>query len=330
MRSSSLFSILPEYICTPDGMEIDPHGNLVLSCPNFADDSMSGCVVKLDRTGKVTKWFDVPVHEETGVARNMGIAFDGEYNVYLCDNQGWSEKPELLYKGRVLRLKVDDDGNILETRVVAYGMEHPNGIRIRNGYMYVTQSYLHPIHHESGKLVSGVYRFALDEENVRVTNTLEDKNLFATFVTQNPDCQYGADGIAFDRDGNLYVGNFGDASINRITFREDGSLLNNQVIAQDFSQLESTDGMVFDEKGNLYIADFNANAIAVMTPDGTLRRVAQSPDSDGLHGELNQPGEPIVWDGRVIASCFDLVTGPGKVNTGHSMPATLAQLELEP
>lgn len=330
MRSSSLFSILPEYICTPDGMEIDPHGNLVLSCPNFADDSMSGCVVKLDRTGKVTKWFDVPVHEETGVARNMGIAFDGEYNVYLCDNQGWSERSELLYKGRVLRLKVDDDGNILETRVVAYGMEHPNGIRIRNGYMYVTQSYLHPIHHESGKLVSGVYRFALDEENVRVTNTLEDKNLFATFVTQNPDCQYGADGIAFDRDGNLYVGNFGDASINRITFREDGSLLDNQVIAQDFSQLESTDGMVFDEKGNLYIADFNANAIAVMTPDGTLRRVAQSPDSDGLHGELNQPGEPIVWDGRVIASCFDLVTGPGKVNTGHSMPATLAQLELEP
>ena len=330
MRSSSLFSILPEYICTPDGMEIDPHGNLVLSCPNFADDSMSGCVVKLDRTGKVTKWFDVPVHEETGVARNMGIAFDGEYNVYLCDNQGWSERPELLYKGRVLRLKVDDDGNILETRVVAYGMEHPNGIRIRNGYMYVTQSYLHPIHHESGKLVSGVYRFALDEENVRVTNTLEDKNMFATFVTQNPDCQYGADGIAFDRDGNLYVGNFGDASINRITFREDGSLLDNQVIAQDFSQLESTDGMVFDEKGNLYIADFNANAIAVMTPDGTLRRVAQSPDSDGLHGELNQPGEPIVWDGRVIASCFDLVTGPGKVNTGHSMPATLAQLELEP
>ena len=149
-------------------------------------------------------------------------------------------------------------------------------------------------------------------------------------MTQNPDCQYGADGIAFDRDGNLYVGNFGDASINRITFREDGSLLDNQVIAQDFSQLESTDGMVFDEKGNLYIADFNANAIAVMTPDGTLRRVAQSPDSDGLHGELNQPGEPIVWDGRVIASCFDLVTGPGKVNTGHSMPATLAQLELEP
>lgn len=329
MQQSKLFCILPDYVCTPDGMEIDQYGNLVLSCPNFADDALSGCVVKIDKAGNVKKWFDVPVLEETGVARNMGIAFDREYNVYLCDNQGWSERPELLYKGRVLRLKVDDEGNILESRVVAWGMEHPNGIRIRGNYMYVTQSYLHPIHHESGKLVSGVYRFALDEENVKVNNDLSDKNLFATFVTENPDCQYGADGIVFDREGNLYVGNFGDASINRITFREDGSLLENKTIAKDFSQLESTDGMIFDENGSLYIADFNANAIGMMTPDGTIRRIAQSPDSDGLHGELNQPGEPIVWDGRIIASCFDLVTGPGKVNTGHSMPATLAQLELE-
>ncbi|MBS7176192.1 MAG: phage head-tail adapter protein, partial [Clostridiales bacterium] len=115
----------------------------------------------------------------------------------------------------------------------------------------------------------------------------------------------------------------------KITFYEDGSVKNNQIVAQDFSQLESTDGMIFDEKGNLYIADFCANAIGMMSPDGTLRRIAQSPDSDGLQGELNQPGEPIVWDGRIIASCFDLVTGPGKVNTGHSMPATLAQLDLE-
>ena len=329
MQQSKLFSILPEYICTPDGMEIDAQGNLVLSCPNFAEDTRSGCVVKLDRDGNVKKWFDVPVLAETGVARNMGIAFDKEYNIYICDNQGWSERPELHYKGRVLRLKVDESGQILESRVVAYGMGHPNGIRIRGNYMYVTQSYLHPIQEDSGKLVSGVYRFALDEENVKVTNTREDKNLFATFVTENPNCQYGADGIAFGPDGCLYVGNFGDASINRISFREDGSVLQNKVIAQDFSQLESTDGMVFDQAGNLYIADFNANAIAVMTPDGKLRRIAQSPDNDGLNGELDQPGEPIVWDGRLIVSCFDLVTGPGKVNTGHSMPATLAQLKLE-
>ena len=328
MQQSKLFQILPDYICTPDGMAIDQEGNLVLSCPNFADDSLPGCVVKIDKQGSVRKWFDVPVNPAHGLARTMGIAFDGDWNLYLCDNPGWLGRKETDFTGRLLKITADEDG-IRDWKTVAYGMEHPNGVRIRDGYLYVTQSNLTKVQDPSGKLVSAVYRFALDEENVEVTNTLEDPNLFVTFLTQNPDCQYGADGIVFDREGNLYVGNFGDASINRITFREDGSLLENKAIAKDFSQLESTDGMIFDENGSLYIADFNANAIGMMTPDGTIRRIAQSPDSDGLHGELNQPGEPIVWDGRIIASCFDLVTGPGKVNTGHSMPATLAQLELE-
>lgn len=328
MQQSKLFCILPDYVCTPDGMEIDQYGNLVLSCPNFADDALSGCVVKIDKAGSVKKWFDVPVLEETGVARNMGIAFDSEYNVYLCDNQGWSERPELLYKGRVLRLKVDDEGNILDSRVVAWGMEHPNGIRIRGNYMYVTQSYLHPIHHESGKLVSGVYRFALDEENVKVNNDLSDKNLFATFVTENPDCQYGADGICFDEAGNLYVGNFGDGAVHKITI-EGGRAVKNEVWAKDPEQLTSTDGICAGPDGCFYVADFSANAVARISKDGEVTRIAQSPDTDGLHGELDQPGEPIVWDGRIVVSCFDLVTDPGKVNTAHEMPATMAYLDLE-
>ena len=186
MTESKLFCVLPDYVCTPDGMAIDRYGNLVLSCPNYAQDDLSGCVVKIDKDGNVKKWFDVPVHPETGVARNMGIAFDDDWNVYLCDNQGWSEREELLFKGRVLKVTVDDDGNILKSTVVAEHMEHPNGIRIRGGYMYVTQSYLHPVHREDGKLVSCVYRFRLDEENVQITNTLEDPNIFATFITHNP------------------------------------------------------------------------------------------------------------------------------------------------
>lgn len=328
MRETKLFSVLPDYVCTPDGMAIDRHGNLVLSCPNYARDDFSGMVLRVDRQGKAEKWFDVPVHPDTGVARNMGIAFDGDWNIYLCDNQGWSEREEFLYKGRILKLKVTDEGEILETVVVADGMEHPNGIRIRDGYMYVTQSYLHPEKREDGKLVSCVYRFGLDEKDVHVTNTLADPNIFASFVTQNPACQYGADGIVFDRDGNLYVGNFGDGAIYRLTFNEDGSLKENRLFAQDSANLQSTDGMIFDEKGNLYIADFCANAIAKVTPDGKVERIAQSPDCTGVDGGLDQPGEPIVWDGRLIISCFDLVTGPDKVNTKHEMPATLVQMEL--
>ena len=328
MRESKLFCALPDYICTPDSMAIDKHGNLVLSCPNFAEEKSSGCVVKISKEGKVTKWFDVPVHPETGVARNMGIAFDDDWNVYLCDNQGWSGKPELFSKGRLLKITVDDKGVIGRTVVVAKNMEHPNGIRIKDGCMYVTNSLMTPVKRPDGKLTSGVYRFALNEENVDIKNDLSDKNLLAPFVTVNPDCQYGVDGIVFDSRGNLYIGNFGDGEVWRLTFNGDGTLKSQTSFAKDPAHLQTTDGMIFDGEGNLYIADFSANAIARVDLSGKVERVAQSPDCTGLEGGLDQPGEPIVWNGRIIASCFDLVTGPDKVNTAHEMPATLAEISL--
>jgi streptogramin lyase len=98
--------------------------------------------------------------------------------------------------------------------------------------------------------------------------------------------------------------------------------------AKDPQQLQSTDGMTFDDQGNLYIADFSANAVAKVTPDGQVERIAQSPDCDGLNGELDQPGEPIIWNGKLVVSCFDIVTSDIVVNTAHEMPATLAQIEL--
>lgn len=112
-------------------------------------------------------------------------------------------------------------------------------------------------------------------------------------MTHNKDIQYGADGIEFDKAGNLYVGNFGDGAVHKITFD----------------------------------ADFCANAVAKAAPNGKVTRIAQRPDSDVLEGELDQPGEPIIWRGKMILSCFDLVTGPQMVNTKHEMPATLPELE---
>ena len=46
---------------------------------------------------------------------------------------------------------------------------------------------------------------------------------------RTPKCQYGVDGIVFDHDGNLYVGNFGDGVVHKITFNPDGSVKENQV-----------------------------------------------------------------------------------------------------
>ena len=330
MQEPKLLCLLPEeYVCTPDGMEIDQEGNLILSCPNFADMSMPSCICKIDTQGNVTKWFDVPVSQVTGDARAMGIAYGPDWDLYIVDNQGWSGDEKLVFQGRIIRVRMN--GDVVEkVTEVATGMEHPNGIRVNGDYVYVTQSMLSKEKTESGNLLSCVYRFKLDDENIQITNTLADPNILVTYETYNPDDQYGMDGIVFDKEGNMYVGNFGDGEIFKVSFNPDGSIKENVSFAKDPANLRSVDGLSIDEYGNLYAADFVVNAIAKIDPTGKVTRIAQSPDTDGLNGELDQPGEPCVWNGKIAVSCFDLVTGGDKVNTGHELPATMSLLEIEP
>lgn len=329
MKQSELFCLLPDYVSTPDGMAIHPDGDLVLACPNFAIPEMPGCILRITKDRHVSKWFDVPVHPETGIARPMGIEFGPDGDLYIVDNQGWSNEPSLVRKGRILRVRMDGD-RIVYCKTVAYNMEHPNGIRIWKDKLYVTNSLQELIKDPSGKLVSVVNYFGLDEENVEMTNTLADKDhIFDVLVTENPDDQYGVDGIAFDKEGNLYVGNFGDGTIFKYTLNEDGSMKTKELFAKDPKNLRCTDGMIFDDKGNLYVADFVVNAIAKVYPDGRVERIAQSPDSDGFKGELDQPGEPCFWNGYLVVSCFDTVVGADKVNTRHEQPATLAMIRLD-
>jgi len=332
MQKPRLFAKLPDSVATPDGMAIDSDGSLVLACPNYGDYSKPGCLLKFDRDRKVRKWVDVPLHPETGHAFPMGIAFGPDGDLYVVDNQGWSDPsvpgcPGFPFKGRILRLRIRDD-KVVKTTVVAHGMEHPNGIRINRNHLYVTHSMLSRVKDPSGLLVSCVYRFGLDDHDIAIRNNLEDPNLFTTFITHNPDIQYGADGIEFDKFGNLYVGNFGDGAVHKITFKDDGSARDNRVWARDPTQLKSTDGMIIDSEGNIYIADFCANAVARVSPNGTVTRIAQSPDSTGVNGDLDQPGEPIIWQGRLVVTCFDLVVNPHMVNRRHEMPATLSELDL--
>lgn len=326
MQEPRLFTLLPEYVCTPDGMAIDEDGKLILACPNFADSSKPGCILKINEKKEIQKWVDVPILEETGHAFPMGIAFGPDWDLYVIDNQGWSGAPELIFKGRILRLRIRDN-KVVKTTVVAHGMEHPNGMRIHRNHVYVTHSMLSKVKDPSGLLVSCVYKFRLDDEDIEITNTLEDKNILTTFITHNKDIQYGVDGIEFDKAGNLYVGNFGDGAVHKITFNDDGSVRENKVWAKDPAQLKSTDGMIIDGEGNIFIADFCANAVAKVTPNGKVTRIAQSPDTDGFNGELDQPGEPIIWKGKLILSCFDLVTDQQQVNTKHEMPATMSELD---
>jgi sugar lactone lactonase YvrE len=342
-----LLVTLPEYCPTPDGMAVDAAGNLVVACPNFADSTYPGCLIKISPDGNVKKWCDIPLLAETAKAFPMGIAFGEDGDLFVCDNQNWptgnGDQGEL-NQGRLLRLRIRD-GKIAKTTVVACGISHPNGVRIRNDHAYVTVSMLPKVKRSDGLLASAVYRFDVDDQGIQLTNTLDDPNLLVKFVTKNPDCQYGADGLAFDSKGNLFVGNFGDGALHKVTFNEAGKVTGSSVFAKtDFDtpmsspqfpermtrgKMRTTDGICIDENDNVYVADFSNNAVCRVDPQGNIIVLAQSPDCDGSKGGLDQPGEPILWQGKLVVSCFDIVTGPDKVNTGHDKPFTLAWIEVK-
>jgi hypothetical protein len=92
--------------------------------------------------------------------------------------------------------------------------------------------------------------------------------------------------------------------------------------------MRTTDGMCVDKADNIYVADFSNNAIAKVTPAGVISVLAQNGDTGGRDGDLNEPGEPIVWNGMLVVSNFDAVIEPDKVNGKHESPATLSFLRL--
>ena len=198
-------------------------------CPNFASYApgaakpvVPGRFVKIGKDRKVRDLFECPVLAETGRACPMGVEFGPAGELYVVDNQNWAagNGPNgEVNQGRILRLRLDGD-KLVETTVLAKGISHPNGLRYRNGEVYVTVSKLPKVKRSDGLMVSAVYRFPVGGRDIQVNNTLDDPNLLASFVTENKYAQYGLDGIVFDSRGNLFVGNFGDGAIHKLTFDE--------------------------------------------------------------------------------------------------------------
>jgi sugar lactone lactonase YvrE len=348
LRKAPSWIELPGFAVTPDGMAIAPDGDLLLACPNFASPGVPARFVKIGKDRKVRDLFECPILAETGRACPMGVEFGPRGELYVVDNQNWASGNGTdgeINQGRILRLRLDGD-KLVETTVVAKGISHPNGLRLRNGQVYVTVSKLPKVKRPDGLMVSAVYRFLADGRDIQVKNTLDDPNLLASFVTENKFAQYGLDGIVFDSKGNLFVGNFGDGKVNKLTFDDKGNVTGNVVFAKtdhDYSldpklpgflakataaKMRTTDGMCVDKADNIYVADFSNNAIAKVTPAGVISVLAQNGDTGGRNGDLNEPGEPIVWNGMLVVSNFDAVIEPDKVNGKHESPATLSLLRL--
>jgi len=182
----------------------------------------------------------------------------------------------------------------------------------------------------SNPLTSAVLRFKLGEENVQLKTPLkDDPHIIATFKSYNRDWLFGADGIEFDRKGNLFVGLFGDGVMHKLTFDQDGKVKSNEVFAKAPGLLINCDGMHRDAADNLYVADSAANAIRIIHPNGAIDTLAENGDvTDKLTGQLDQPCEALVRGKEVIVSNMDWPF-PKFKNTKFQMPATLSVIKLK-
>lgn len=308
MKTPRLGIDLTGQYTNPDGMTVK-NGEIWLSINNLASGKTS-CIAKITSSNAVEKVIDLPLHPETGVCSSLGIVFASDGNLYVSDNQNHAGKG--LGKSRVLRV-VFEGGKAVRAEVVAVGLHAANGIAARDGYLYVNETTFGP----GDPMDSGTYRFKLAElkaeEPVRVDGTLKDPHVIFTLKTRGA-VKVGANGLCFDGDGNLFIANFGDQEIWKLSFDETGNVRSIRLFTK-IDKAESVDGMQYDGEGSIWFADFMGNAIfRVNSKTGKAILVAKNPPCDGRSGELDAPSECIRLGNLIYVSNIDLTYGPHKAD----------------
>ena len=331
LAKAELLVALPDYCNTPDGMSLQPDGSFILSMPNFNDEKSPPVMMRVTADNKAEKWYDLPdcpgAPDNLKRIRPMGVSRAPDGNLYLADMQYMIDKNG---KSRMWKIVVKD-GKPEKMVLVAQGFNVANGTAVRDGYVYITESVLDV---GSDPLTSGVLRFKLDEENVTLKAPLAtDPHVIATFKATLPNAKkwaFGADGLTFDSKGNLFIGQFGEGIIYKLTFDKTGKVVSNKVFAKG-SGMINCDGMTCDPRtDNIYVPDSANNAIQVVSPDGKIQPLAiNGPVTDKKSGLLCQPCEALLRGNTIIASNMDWPF-PGFKNEkiGHKQPATLSVIKL--
>jgi len=309
---------LPDKYNSPDGMTLGKDGCIYLSMNNAGEDfkfKYPAKVLRITPRDKIEEVSDLPKHPETGVASPLGICFGSDGNLYVADNQMFATTK----RGMSRLLRVNMDGSKAKSvDVVATGLNMANGVTAHGDAIYLCDSTLDT----ESPMTSGIYRFTLSELKsalpVHVTG-IGDPHLIFTLKTKSHDHKVGANGIAFDPRGNLYVCNFGDVEIWKLTLDANGKVVSSGIFVRG-GGLESVDGLQCDPQGNLWVADFLGNAVAcIPTRTGQVNIIAKNAVSDGAYGELDAPSECIRRGNKVYVSNIDITYGPNKADNVHTI-----------
>lgn len=310
LQKPKLFSNLGESFCTPDAFAIDKNDELYISVPNFNKHEVYGSkICKFNSSNQPITWLDsLPRDPKTKSVFPMGMAFGSDGNLYIADNQSSFG----LAISRLLRVTIVN-GKPIKTDVVVSGFNIANGVRCYKNRIYVSDTYFRvkDIYDQSG-----IYSFSIEELNqgmIQLKENSTDPHVLCRFTTRvfnDKHEQGGVDGITFDKQGNLYAGNFGDGVISKIELTAEGKLKSQKVIV-DSETLRCCDGIYYYEKTNsIYIANFNNNSVHVLDLNKKeLKLLWENGDNNGKEGLLDQPCDPVIYKNKLLIVNFDSFIG---------------------
>ena len=295
--------LLDAQYASPDGMTIGPDGYIYLSMnQSGAGWKHPAKIMRISPNDELEEFFELPVNTYSGKCSPLGIVFAADGNMYVSDNQSFCHN--VPNSAGVMRVVIEN-GKPVRGEWVVSGFNMSNGITQWGNCIYVAESNLGT----TDKHTSGVYRFTLDEltsgDTLKVTGP-GDPHLILSFETRNPDHKVGANGLAFDSKGVLYVNNFGDAEVLKFVLNEQGQVVSQEVLCKAEGML-SLDGMQIDEDDNIWTTDYRNNAVAMIdTRTGETTIIAQNEvPVTGENGELDAPSECIRRGDKVYVSNID-------------------------
>jgi len=304
LSAPKVFIKLDSTCMTPDAMAFDESGNIFLSITNATTfDQFGAKIIKLSPTGTILgTWTSLPEHPVTGKVHPMGMAVGSDGFLYVVDNQRFAGHQNA---SRVLRAKLQN-GEIRNIETVVTGLNVANGLRFYEGYIYVTDALT------DNERKSGLFRFDTRDLNKQPIH-IDPKNRSAYLVHEmeldkNTPNGVGVDGLDFDANGNLYVGNFSDGTLTKIKPDKNSGKHEITTVIKDI-RLVGCDGIFFDKPSNsLLIANFLENSILQYNLSTEKLTVLWKNEDAACNADLDSPCDLAVFDNQLVVVNFDTYT----------------------
>jgi len=261
---------------------------------------------------------------QSGAGLDDGMVFDKNGNLYISE-----------YQGTVVR-QLTPDGTV---SVYASGFNAPNGLVIDStGTLYIanargdriskvtpdgaiTQNFITGVTNPSGLVLNAagdtLYISHYGANQISKVALADSANV-TTWVSGSP--LDGPIGMAFDEDSNLYVGNYNNGNIYKIS--PGGSMT-------ELGSIESFLGFLILSNGYLYATSYSKHQIYRLPLDGSSMEVVAG---TGDRGHADGPATSATFDGPngIVATASGDTLYVSEFNTGRLrtlIPATPTNVE---